>query len=211
VCSIGRIITVDAHHLYQCAEQLQNLAASMCSIPREVVVAASYNYQCDTSPKQLASATCSRILSVTGAPSCTIGQVILSVNAGQPNGGDPCNGGDHLAFSYVCGNSSRPTIILGTNQEYGYQGDATVTDSTGSFTTEIAFSNCKGRFSGTTVCNGTSCSGNYKLEISWFSFRGGWVPYTNPITISKLFNTYTLDQQVDTWTDNCQVLNQRSQ
>jgi hypothetical protein len=63
-CIVGRTIVVDAHHLYQCAEQLFNQTNPICSIPREVVVDAKYNYQCDKSPNKLTSANCNRNLIV---------------------------------------------------------------------------------------------------------------------------------------------------
>ena len=72
VCSVGWQITVDPHHLYQCAEQLQNLATSTCQVKQIVEVDAKYTYECSTPNSILATNSCTKTLSVSvnQYPSC---------------------------------------------------------------------------------------------------------------------------------------------
>jgi hypothetical protein len=81
-CSVGQQIVVDAHHLYQCAEQLQNLTAATCRVPAVVEVDHFYNYDCMQSQKQLGTSSCNRdlIVDVTYFDSCTIGDKVGQAN-----------------------------------------------------------------------------------------------------------------------------------
>jgi hypothetical protein len=73
-CSVGQQVTVDAHHLYQCAEQLQNLTTPTCRVPAVVEVDHFRNFDCTQSQRQLGTATCNRdlIVNVTYFDSCTL-------------------------------------------------------------------------------------------------------------------------------------------
>jgi hypothetical protein len=77
-CSVGQQIVVDAHHLYQCAEQLQNLTTATCRVPAVVEVDHFFNYNCTQSPKQLGTTTCNKdlIVDVVYFDSCAIGNKV---------------------------------------------------------------------------------------------------------------------------------------
>jgi hypothetical protein len=98
-CSVGQQIVVDAHHLYQCAEQLQNLTSSTCRVPDIVEVDRTMNFACTESLRQLGVQSCNQTLlvQVTSADNCTIGDKVGEVGGGwgytTRNGPDLYTGG----------------------------------------------------------------------------------------------------------------------
>lgn len=78
ICSVGRTITVDPHHLYQCVEQLFTLTAPTCTVPREIDFDIFQNWQCAQSPNTLNTQTCRRTLlvSITTQDNCELATVI---------------------------------------------------------------------------------------------------------------------------------------
>jgi hypothetical protein len=78
-CSVGQQIVVDAHHLYQCAEQLQNLSTATCRVPQVVEVDHLRNFDCTQSQKQLGTTTCNKdlIVEVNYMDSCSIGDIVM--------------------------------------------------------------------------------------------------------------------------------------
>jgi hypothetical protein len=161
---------------------------------------------------------CNRTLTVTGDPGCSVGQFYTSF-ASDPNGlgQDACDGGDNLWLSYQCGPGAPPTLRVETNVKN--QPNFVFFINTDVFDQTYAFSNCRGRWYGNTVCSGTSCVTNIIMEVSIYTAPycdgNGCYPETIwPLgALGKVFSyvTYSLINEQDSWVNGCTALEQRAQ
>jgi hypothetical protein len=106
-----------------------------------------------------------------GIGNCYLGQAcsagtLYSAQKVEDYGGlgqDACNGGDIIGMSYQCASASPPTIQISTNVKDAAPLAFNVT--AWSFDREYQFSNCIGRWQGTTTCNGSQCSTQVAMSI----------------------------------------------
>jgi hypothetical protein len=82
-------------------------------------------------------------------------------------GQDSCDGGDIIWMSYVCADVHPPTVQFSTNVKnaapFAFSVSATSFDRTHNF------SNCVGRWQGSTSCNGAACTTQVTMSIGYWS------------------------------------------
>lgn len=202
VCRVPAHFSTTTEHTERCFFDESALAVAYTStVTTEAEATAVFPATCRATQMVTEEVGCSKVLEVTGAPSCTIGDVSTSTTAGPPwVFQDSCAGGDTVTIEQTCErvtsdrlrtlkvtlNGWAPRTIRGTNAV-----TATAQDGV-----------CKATFDVEShSCNGTDCLAKVTVTIR----NGGVLQGT--ITALHPYQGYaTSGGLIDSWTDNCQGL-----
>ncbi|MFN7570489.1 MAG: hypothetical protein ACK5TK_03375 [Betaproteobacteria bacterium] len=127
-------------------------------------VPGTYTYETCTQTQTFQDIPCDKVLTVNATASCTPGSSYYANAADNSGlGKDACDGGDTIFLTYQCSQTRPPSLRVETNQKYG--GNFGFNVSAWSFDETHNFSNCRGRWKGTTTCDGPNCTSNVTMEI----------------------------------------------